>query len=106
MPATGSTQSDVGLAFPAIAVLVRAILDCRSDRAPDAARLLAERWGDCEARVTGQQLRLFRVVRAFATGAATERELAALAPAWDGEHAYLGATWPEMAAFLASHDLA
>jgi hypothetical protein len=89
------------------------LLDCRAGRAGAAVKLLDDRWMDCENALDGTWLRPLRVVRAFAIAAAGPREggvaEAVLAPAkplaFRGEYAFLGAAWPEMAAFLAAHEL-
>jgi hypothetical protein len=74
---------------------------------------LDERWHEYEALLTGDIVRHLRVVRAFARAAAGPREagtaamdLASARPAYPGEYALLAAEWPEMAAFLAAHELA
>ena len=83
----------------------------RTGRPEDAAKLLDEGWAGYEASVTGDVLRPLRVVRAFAhasgprAGGVAEAALPTLRPAYPGEYAFLGARWPEMAAFLASHEL-
>lgn len=100
------------LSFPGMRALSRAVLDCRRDRCDDAARMLAEQWAQCEAVLTGDTLRPLKIVRAFAITASGPRN-AGLAdmfvttarPAYPGEYDFLGAAWPEMAAFLASHNL-
>jgi hypothetical protein len=99
-------STDAAIAF------ARAVWLCRSDRALDAARLLDEGWAGYEAAMTGDVLRPLRIVRAFAhatgprAGGVAEAALPTLRPAYPGEYAFLGAKWPEMAAFLASHELA
>jgi tetratricopeptide (TPR) repeat protein len=95
--------------FPALTAFPRAVLACRQGRSADAARMLDEHWSDFEAMLNGQSVRILRVVRAFAHAKASARDAAdALAnakPAYPGEYAFLGVSWPEMAAFLASHEL-
>ncbi len=98
--------------LPALKIFVRAVLTCRAGQPADAARLLAERWPECEATLTGMTLRPLRVVRAFAIAGAGPRDagIAAMAlpesrAAYVGEYDFLGVAWPEMAAFLASHEL-
>lgn len=92
--------------------LVRAVLDCRAGRHEDAARLLDERWLECEVVATGEMLRPLRVVRALAITARGPRHagvadglVAPLRPAYSGEYSFLGGAWPEMASFLAAHHL-
>ncbi len=98
--------------LPAMRVFARAVLDCRKERYEDAARLLDERWAECEAALTGSDLRPLRVVRAFALAAAGPRSagvaesmLASSKPVYEGEYDYLGVAWPAMETFLVSHRL-
>lgn len=100
-------------AASAMRELAQAVVDCRSGNAADAARRLAEHWHEHEAILTGDVMRPLRVVRAFARSAAGPREagvaemdLVSARPAFPGEYALLAAGWPEMAAFLAAHELA
>lgn len=100
--------------FPGMMALLRAVIDCRKGRDAEAAVSLEHAWTEHEATMTGETLRLMRVLRAFACAAAdgprnqglVERVLGDMKPRYDGEFAFLGATWPEMAAFLAAHHLA
>jgi hypothetical protein len=63
--------------------------------------------------MTGETLRLMRVIRAFACAAAdgprnqglVERVLGDMKPRYQREFAFLGDSWPEMATFLAAHQL-
>lgn len=90
-----------------------AVLDCRAGRAAQAATNLDEHWAEYEAVLTGDIVRMLRLVRSFAkheegprhAGPATI-DLASLRPAYPGEYAMLTAGWPEMAAFLAVNGLA
>jgi hypothetical protein len=98
--------------LPAMQVFARAVLDCRKERYEDAARLLDERWAECEAALTGSDLRPLRVVRAFALTAAGPRNagmaesmLASSKPVFDGEYDFLGVAWPAMQTFLVTHRL-
>ena len=63
--------------------------------------------------MSAKDLRPIRVLRAFAIAAGGVREagsasaiIAGMRPTYPHELAFLGAAWPEMAAFLASHELA
>ncbi len=87
--------------------LARSVWHCRAGRVDVAAKLLADGWTEIESTTTGDVLRPLRIVRAFAAAAAGPREPAMVTPrpAYPGEYAFLGASWPEMAAFLASHEL-
>jgi hypothetical protein len=92
--------------------LARAIVECRTDKAADAARTLDDKWTDYESVLTGSALRPLRVVRAFAQAQADVRNagmaaagLATNRPSYPGEYDFLGVAWPEMAAFLAAHEL-
>jgi hypothetical protein len=99
--------------LPGMRAIVRAVIDCRSDRAAEAAVALEHAWGEHEAMLTGETLRMMRVLRAFAAASAdgprsqglVERVLADMRPRYAGELAFLGGTWPQMAAFLSSHRL-
>jgi hypothetical protein len=88
------------------------IVDCRAGESEKALTDLADNWIKYEAHLTGLGLRPLRIVRAFATAAAgprsagvAEAALAGLRPAYPGEYVYLGQAWPEMAQFLATHQL-
>jgi hypothetical protein len=98
--------------FAAMQAFTRAVIDCRAERCAEAARMLDERWPEYEAALTGETLRPLRIVRAFAISAAGPRNagvaetvIAAARPAYPTEYDFLGKAWPEMASFLASHDL-
>jgi hypothetical protein len=98
---------------PAGRAFAQAVVDCRSDNAAEAARALDEHWSEHEAFLTGNILRLLRVVRAFARGTAGPREagaaemdLISARPAFPREYAVLASGWPEMEAFLVAHGLA
>jgi hypothetical protein len=91
----------------------RAVWLCRTGRVDEAAKHLDEGWAEYEATFTGDALRPLRVVRAFAHAAAGPRAggvalaaLPTLRPAYPGEYTFLGVRWPEMAEFLATHELA
>lgn len=91
----------------------RAALHCRAGRFDDAVRLLDERWASCEGALTGGTLRPLRVLRGFAIASSNPRNaglaevaLATSRPSFPGEYDFLGVEWPELAAFLAAHDLA
>lgn len=98
--------------LPAMKVFARAVIDCRSGREAEAARMLDDRWAECEATLVGETLRPLRIVRAFALAAAGPRDagladaiVAAARPVYPGEYAFLGTAWPEMATFLTTHGL-
>lgn len=98
--------------LPGMRAFARAVIDCRSDRAAEAARALDEGWAEHEAILQGSTVRPLRVIRAFAHAAAgprsagiAEATIASSRPAYPSEYSFLGVAWPEMAAFLASHDL-
>jgi hypothetical protein len=97
---------------PAMRAMAQAVIDCRAGNAAEAARALDERWHEYEALLTGDIVRHLRVVRAFARASAGPREagtaamdLGSVRPAYRGEYAMLSIGWPEMAAFLAAHEL-
>jgi hypothetical protein len=98
--------------FPIICIYARAVLDCRTGKAADAARLLDEKWAEAEALLTGDNLRPLRVVRAFAHATSDTRSagiaeslLATSKPVYAGEYQHLGVAWPEMQQFLDAHGL-
>ena len=102
-----------GAADDELAIFVEAMVRCRTGECAAAATLLDERWIELEAGLTGRQLRAVRIVRAFAHAAAGPRAtgtsaaiLLGIRRSYPGEFAFLGAKWPEMAAFLATHELA
>src|ERR1044071_4577952 len=93
-------------------VFARAVLDCRKEQCGDAARLLDEKWPECEAALTGADLRPLRVVHAYAHAAGGLRNsgvadnlLSSSRPVYDGEYDFLGVAWPAMRTFLVSHRL-
>jgi hypothetical protein len=100
--------------FPAMKTYARAVIDCRKGNCAEAARLLDERWVECEALLTGEVVRPLRIVRAFAHAAAGPRSAgiadtivaSARPPAYPGEYEFLAVAWPEMASFLATQQLA
>lgn len=99
--------------FGGMNALVRAILDCRQGRAAEAVVLLDRAWAEHEGALTGETLRMMRVVRAFACATAdgprnqgiVERVLGDMRPRYEGEFAFLVGAWPGMQAFLAAHRL-
>lgn len=99
--------------FPGMMAVLRGVIDCRRGRSADAVVALEHAWDEHEATMTGEILRLMRVVRAFACAASegprhqghVERVLGDLRPRYAYEFAFLGGRWPEMAAFLAAHQL-
>jgi hypothetical protein len=98
------TNSEVMRSF------ARAVIDCRRGQPADAARDLEDHWNAFEQATAGDVLRPLRIVRAFAAAAAGPREAARVhallaRPAYPGEYDFLAASWPELADFLATHDL-
>jgi len=94
-------------------ILVEVIVELRRGHAEVAAKLLDDNWQVIEGRVVALGLRTYRLLRAFARGAAGPREagraqedLDAVRPRYPGEHSYLAAKWPEMATFLTTNGLA
>ncbi len=100
------------LSYAAMRAFVDAVIACRDGRAAEAAKALADRWTEYETMTTGDVLRPLRVVRAFAlaqegprNAGQVETMISAVRPAYPTEYAFLAVSWPEMAAFLASHGL-
>jgi tetratricopeptide (TPR) repeat protein len=97
---------------PGLVALARAIIDCRDNRCGDAAQALDSNWTKLESRLTGHDVRPLRIVRAFAHAATANAgdpvpaDLTTVRPAYEREHDYLGASWPEMARFLVANGLA
>ena len=100
--------------FPGMVALTRGIIDCRRGRTAEARVSLEHGWNEHEATLTGETLRMMRVVRAFACATEdgprsqglVERILGDMKPRYEGEFGFLGGAWPEMAVFLAAHHLA
>jgi tetratricopeptide (TPR) repeat protein len=93
-------------------LLVEAIVELRRGHPDVAAKLLDDNWPMIEGRVVALSLRPYRLLRAFARSAAGPREVGrahddvdSVRPRYPSEHAFLGAQWPEMAAFLATNGL-
>lgn len=99
---TKTTEYAGAQTLPALVAFPSAVLSCRRGQAGEAARLLDERWQDYEAVLNAQSLRILRVVRALAAGSQITDDMR---PAYPGEYAFLGKAWPEMATFLATHEL-
>lgn len=98
--------------YDAMKAFVEAVIACRDGRAADAARKLAEHWAEYESMTTGDVVRPLRVVRAFAMAAEgprnagqVEAQVAMVRPSYPAEYDFLAVGWPEMAAFLATHEL-
>jgi hypothetical protein len=95
-------------ARPAATLLLDAVLACRRGDEAAAAGLIAAGWREVEQTHTAVELRPVQAVQAFAlsrTGAdraVVGRHLATARTGRAGELEYLGAEWPEMAAFLHS----
>jgi hypothetical protein len=99
--------------YPAMNALCRGVVLCRRGDARAAAKLLSDQWGEAETTLTGDCVRLIRVVRAFAIASADSRDTGKAEtlvqdsrPVYRGEFDFLGVEWPEMATFLATHKLA
>lgn len=74
-----------------------------------AGRILDGGWDELERATSGDRVRGFRVLRAFAAeqvGGALAAQagelLAGARPCRPGEYAWIGARWPEMARYLAA----
>lgn len=99
--------------FPGMLALLRGVIECRKGHAADATASLEQAWTEHEASMTGETLRVMRVLRAFACAAVdsprnqgvVERILGDMKPRYGGEFGFLSTAWPEMAAFLAAHGL-
>lgn len=99
--------------FPGMAALTRAVIDCRRGRTAEAKVSLEHAWNEHEPTLTGETLRMMRVLRAFACAAddgprsqgLVERVLGDLKPRYEHEFGFLCGAWPEMEAFLAAHHL-
>jgi hypothetical protein len=99
--------------FPAMLAILEAVIACRTERAAEAVVVLERAWTEHEAAMTGEIMRMMRVVRAFALAASgsprsqgvVEQVLGDMRPRYAGELTYLGSAWPEMAMFLAAHRL-
>jgi hypothetical protein len=111
--ATEPVKAPTYSTFPGMLALLRAVIDCRRGRAAEAAVTLENAWTENEAAMTGDTLRIIRVVRAFACAGVdaprnqglVERVLGDTKPRYLGEFDFLGTAWPEMTAFLAAHHL-
>ncbi|MBP6837734.1 MAG: tetratricopeptide repeat protein [Kofleriaceae bacterium] len=98
--------------FAGMMALTQAVLTCRRGHAAQAAAGLAQARAEHEPTMTGDTLRMMRVVHAFCAGADSPREqgvveqiLGDLRPRHPREFAFLGGAWPDMHAFLAAHGL-
>jgi len=96
-----------GLVRARLHLVAEAILVARRGDTARAHRLLSEGWAEVEQGASAAQLRPLHVVRAFIASAAgaplsVEAAEAAAAAAGAGAHAWLGAAWPELAAFIAA----
>ena len=100
--------------FPGAMALVRGIVACRRGHPGEAMVALEHAWAEHETMLTGETLRMIRVVRAHACAASdgprnqglVERVLGDVRPRYAHEFAFLGGAWPDMAAFLETHRLA
>ena len=108
--AAAERRRSTQLTHAASRAFAAAVLDCRRDRHAEVARDLEDRWVEHEAVAAGDVMRPLRIVRAFAVASAGPREAGQAAallvkPAYPGEFDFLAVEWPEMASFLAAHDL-
>jgi hypothetical protein len=87
-----------------VPVLAEAALSCRQGKLAEMDTLAQTKGAEAERGMTGDYSRLFWVFHAFAldglSSAALSGALAKAAPTSEGEYAFLGVRWPEMAAFL------
>jgi hypothetical protein len=92
-------------------IMAEVAVDLRRGRYAEVKLRLDNDWVALEAGMKGESLRPLRVMRAFAVAQASgvresgaiEPLLSALRPGRPGEFAYLGASWPELARFLAAY---
>jgi hypothetical protein len=103
-----------GIRVPGFAfILSEAVVELRAGEAETVRKRLENQWTQLENSVTGNILRPMRVLRAFALAqtagpreaAIVDAMLAALRGTSTHDIQYLGAAWPEMKTFIASHDL-
>jgi hypothetical protein len=89
-----------GLGTARLHLAAEAVVASRAGDATDAATRIEQAWPELARSYQAADLRPLRLVRAFLLGAAgrpgEEEEVAALAR----EHRWMGAEWPELAAFL------
>lgn len=93
-----------GLVPARLHLVAEAIVVARRGDAPQAHRRLSEAWAEVERGTSAVQLRPLHVVRAFlatAVGTPLSAEVAEAA-AGARAHAWLGAAWPELAAWIAA----
>ena len=93
-----------GLVKARLHLVAEAVLLARRGDAARAHRLLSEAWAEVEQGTSAAQLRPLQVVRAWLSTAAGAPLSAEVAEAAAGAraHAWLGAGWPELAAFIAA----
>ena len=93
-----------GLVQARLHLVAEAILLARRGDAPRAHRHLSEAWAEVEQGTSAPQLRPLHVVRAYLATAADAPLSADAAEAAAGAraHAWLGAGWPELAAWIAA----
>jgi len=96
----------------AMKAFARAIIDVRRDRGAEAAAALDDHWTEWEGVLPGDKLRPLRVLKAFALAGGGPRDagiadsaLEHARPAYPGEYEMLSSAWPEMASFLATHEM-
>ena len=93
--------------------VAEALLLSRKGEHEAVQRLLEDGWREAEGALSGDWLRILRLLRAFAAsrvaGPRGEGEahelLRALRPVRPGEFAYLGRSWPDLGTFLALAEL-
>lgn len=106
-------SKDERMFFAARLCLAEAVVACRRGNPKAAVENLERHWTKLRFSLTADAMRAVEVVRAFAEAQSVgvreqnvvAQRLVQLEPTVRGEFDYLGARWPEMQAFLASHDL-
>lgn len=91
----------------------RALLAARGSEPGELARTLETRWRELEGNLTAVHMRRLLLLRAFAVAtaegprgtASAEPLLARLRPTTPGELDWMLGRWPELAAFVAGHNL-
>jgi tetratricopeptide (TPR) repeat protein len=91
----------------------RALVMARRGEHAELARMLDQHWRELENTLQAELMRRLTVLRAFAVASAegprgagvVEPLLARLRPATPGEYAWLTGCWPELHAFLETHQL-
>jgi hypothetical protein len=103
----------VGATFADHLLLPEAILALRRGRPEEAAKRLESSWVRAEGTLQARSMRGLRLLRAFAVAQLDARThattlgmlLDGLRPVRRGEFDYMAVAWPELRAFLETHDL-